>query len=79
MAKQSLAKQPLAKQPLSGEAPIEPNGKTQTGFGFLHDLYKTVWRIAGPLLPIYLQRRARRGKEDPARLGERFGTGKSVV
>ncbi len=30
---------------------------------------------AAPLLPAYLRRRARRGKEDPARLAERFGAG----
>lgn len=28
-----------------------------------------------PVLPLYLRRRARRGKEDPARLAERFGAG----
>lgn len=64
----------MAKQSLAAEAPIEPIRKPQTGFGFLHDLYRTVWRIGGPLLPTYLRRRARRGKEDPSRLGERFGT-----
>lgn len=30
---------------------------------------------AAPALPFYLRRRARRGKEDPARLPERFGAG----
>ncbi|WP_458095813.1 3-deoxy-D-manno-octulosonic acid transferase [Roseomonas sp. WA12] len=37
------------------------------------------WRaaatVAAPLLPLWLARRARRGKEDPARLGERRGEG----
>ncbi|MFC7737132.1 3-deoxy-D-manno-octulosonic acid transferase [Roseomonas sp. GCM10028921] len=37
------------------------------------------WRaatgLAAPLLPLWLARRARRGKEDPARLGERRGEG----
>lgn len=63
----------MAKHSLAGEAPIGPTRKPQTGFGFLHDLYRTAWRIAGPLLPAYLRRRARRGKEDLARLDERFG------
>lgn len=30
-------------------------------------------RALGPLLPLYLRHRVRRGKEDPARLPERFG------
>lgn len=36
--------------------------------------YRAATRLAGPLLRVYLHRRAKRGKEDPARLGERFGT-----
>lgn len=36
-------------------------------------LYRLATRLAGPLLPLWLGRRARVGKEDPARLGERFG------
>lgn len=67
----------MTKQSIAGEAPIEqngePTGKSQIDFGFLHGLYRTLWRIGGPLLPAYLRRRARRGKEDPARLDERFG------
>lgn len=36
-------------------------------------LYAALMRQAGPLLRGLLNRRARRGKEDPARLGERMG------
>ncbi len=36
-------------------------------------LYSAVMRMASPLLPLYLKRRAKRGKEDLARLKERFG------
>jgi len=36
-------------------------------------LYSAVMRIASPLLPLYLKRRAKQGKEDPSRLKERFG------
>ena len=36
-------------------------------------LYGLVGRIASPALPSYLARRAKRGKEDPTRRGERFG------
>ena len=36
-------------------------------------LYRGVGYCAAPFLPGYLKRRARRGKEDPARRGERFG------
>jgi len=35
--------------------------------------YSVVTRVLAPLLPLWLQRRARRGKEDPLRLGERLG------
>ncbi|WP_370153792.1 3-deoxy-D-manno-octulosonic acid transferase [Ferrovibrio sp.] len=41
------------------------------------DWRRHVWRgtgrLLGPALRLWLQRRAARGKEDPARLGERFG------
>ncbi len=36
-------------------------------------LYGAGMRLAEPLAPWLLGRRARRGKEDPARLGERLG------
>ena len=36
-------------------------------------LYGAAGRIAAPFLPGYLKRRAKRGKEDGARRGERFG------
>jgi 3-deoxy-D-manno-octulosonic-acid transferase len=37
-------------------------------------LYRAATGLAGPvLLPLWLRRRAARGKEDPARLGERYG------
>ncbi len=36
-------------------------------------LYRLLWRTMGPLLPFYLRNRAGRGKEDRARLTERYG------
>lgn len=36
-------------------------------------LYRGVGRLAGPALALHLRRRVRQGKEDEARLGERFG------
>ncbi len=36
-------------------------------------LYRTATSLAGPLVRIYLAGRRRRGKEDPARFGERLG------
>ncbi|MGM0586519.1 MAG: 3-deoxy-D-manno-octulosonic acid transferase, partial [Pseudomonadota bacterium] len=36
-------------------------------------LWRLAGRAAGPLVPWLLARRARRGKEDPARMGERLG------
>lgn len=35
--------------------------------------YELAARLAGPVLELWLSRRARLGKEDPARLGERWG------
>ena len=35
--------------------------------------YNLMWRLARPALPFILNRRARAGKEDLARLGERYG------
>lgn len=40
--------------------------------------YLTIGRIAEPAVRRWLKRRAARGKEDPARLGERFGTASQV-
>ena len=40
-------------------------------------LYRLVGRAASPFLPSYHARRARRGKEDPKRRGERFGRASS--
>lgn len=37
-------------------------------------LYRTMTRALAPLVPLLLRRREARGKEDPARLSERFGT-----
>lgn len=43
----------------------------------LPKIYPTIYRgltfLISPLLPLYLQLRAMKGKEDPARLSERFG------
>ncbi len=36
-------------------------------------LYAAATALLQPLVPLILDRRARRGKEDPARLGERLG------
>ncbi len=36
-------------------------------------IYRGLTRASGPVLRAHLHRRARRGKEDPARLSERFG------
>ncbi len=36
-------------------------------------LYRGATRIAGPLTGFMLNRRLKRGKEDPARIGERHG------
>jgi 3-deoxy-D-manno-octulosonic-acid transferase len=38
-----------------------------------YTLYRTATALAHPLLPAYLKHRAKRGKEDPIRMGERFG------
>lgn len=38
-----------------------------------YNLYRILTTLAGPLLPIYLKRRERRGKEDPRRAPERQG------
>lgn len=38
-----------------------------------HALYRLATDLAEPALKLYLRRRARRGKEDPVRLEERFG------
>ena len=36
-------------------------------------LYRAATTLAGPLVHVYMRRRLARGKEDPARLGERYG------
>ncbi|BCW90266.1 3-deoxy-D-manno-octulosonic acid transferase [Alphaproteobacteria bacterium SO-S41] len=41
--------------------------------GLSYTLYRTFASAAGPWLRGYLKRRADQGKEDPARVGERFG------
>lgn len=42
---------------------------------FLLRLYGLAMAAAAPFLPLYLNQRAKQGKEDPARLKERFGHG----
>ncbi len=37
-------------------------------------VYRGLTRLLAPLVPAYLRRRMKRGKEDPVRLGERLGT-----
>ncbi|MCR6629079.1 MAG: 3-deoxy-D-manno-octulosonic acid transferase [Magnetospirillum sp.] len=39
----------------------------------IHTLYRTLTSLGGPLISLYLKRRMARGKEDPARFGERLG------
>ncbi|MEM7444648.1 MAG: 3-deoxy-D-manno-octulosonic acid transferase [Pseudomonadota bacterium] len=39
----------------------------------IRTLYRGVTTMAGPLVPLLLKRRTERGKEDPARRGERLG------
>ncbi len=39
----------------------------------LYGLYRLATYAATPLLPLYIRQRANRGKEDAARLQERFG------
>jgi 3-deoxy-D-manno-octulosonic-acid transferase len=46
-------------------------GMVKPGLGL--KLYRGVTKLARPLLPTLLARRAKRGKEDPARRDERFG------
>ncbi len=43
------------------------------GSGLTLGLYRAATAAGGIVLPRYLERRARIGKEDPARIGERFG------
>lgn len=64
----------MAKNSLVEEIRGDPAGpEHKASFTWLHDLYRVLWKVAGPLLPAYLRRRARRGKEDPQRMTERFG------
>ncbi len=39
----------------------------------IHHLYRALTIAGGPLIAVYLRRRMARGKEDPARFGERLG------
>ncbi|MGE5477033.1 MAG: 3-deoxy-D-manno-octulosonic acid transferase [Bacteroidales bacterium] len=39
----------------------------------IHGLYRALTVLGGPLIGLYLKRRMARGKEDPARFGERLG------
>lgn len=39
----------------------------------IHSLYRALTVLGGPLIGLYLKRRMARGKEDPARFGERLG------
>lgn len=41
----------------------------------IRTLYRSATTLAGPLVPLLLSRREARGKEDPARRGERLGIG----
>ena len=55
------------------EALPRPTPKGSSAFNVGRALYRAAWWLMGPVLPFYLRRRARRGKEDPARLAERYG------
>lgn len=64
----------MTKHSFVEETPGDPaRPEHKASFTWLHDLYRVLWKVVGPLLPAYLRRRARRGKEDPQRLTERFG------
>ncbi|CCG41727.1 3-deoxy-D-manno-octulosonic acid transferase [Magnetospirillum molischianum] len=39
----------------------------------IYDLYRRITDLGGPLISLYLDNRRHRGKEDPARFGERLG------
>ena len=43
------------------------------GVALIRGAYSGVGMAITPLLKLWLERRARRGKEDPFRMGERFG------
>jgi len=47
--------------------------KYQPGFDARRALWRGVGHLLSPLVQLWLQRRAARGKEDPTRLNERFG------
>lgn len=55
------------------DALSRPATRPAASFSPAQALYRLLWRTMGPLLPFYLRRRARRGKEDPSRLTERYG------
>jgi 3-deoxy-D-manno-octulosonic-acid transferase len=50
-----------------------PSVPRRNGVSALLSLYAAVTRLLEPFAPVALARRARRGKEDPVRLGERLG------
>ena len=59
-----------AASPLDSAPPV-PDPRRRPGGVF--GLWRGIGRLLTPFLGLWLQKRVRRGKEDPYRLGERFG------
>lgn len=55
------------------DATSHPEPEPRAAFNAGHALYRAAWWLIGSLFPLYLRRRVRRGKEDPARMRERYG------
>lgn len=53
--------------------PLRTSAETGIAAGSALALYRGAWGIASALAPLMLRARAGRGKEDPARIGERHG------
>ena len=55
------------------DATSHPEPERRDAFNAGRALYRAAWWLVGPLVPLYLRRRVRRGKEDQLRLAERYG------
>src|SRR5206468_1984194 len=53
--------------------PLPPCGRGALAMSLWPVLYRSLTAAAAPVVARYLEARCRHGKEDPARLGERFG------
>lgn len=56
------------------DATSHPEPEPRAAFNAGYALYRAAWWLVGFLVPLYLRRRVRRGKEDQLRLAERYGT-----